>query len=180
VAQAEVYLVDSKKVRPADPRLDERSNVFLAATLQSASQSFTVRIRNISPMGALLEGPDLPGERQRARLRRGSLAVDGEVAWENGELRGIRFDGPVDVGAWVPRAHNVRTRALRRARTSASDQEVGEADAHAPSQESSVEQLAAELLEICERILLQELTFETGDDVRRARSIALSLKKAGR
>ena len=163
--------VQSRQGDPADPRLNERSNVFLGATIQSKSQSFTVRIRNISTMGALVEGSALPGERQRARLQRGSLAADGEVAWQNGELRGIRFDGPVDVDAWVPRSNDRKRKALHRPKGPKENLDVPP-----DGQSGSVASLASEMLEICEQIsLTPDLSFEVRDHVDRLLSIVRSL-----
>src|ERR1051325_1703403 len=81
----------------ADPRSNVRANVFLAATLIAAGNSRPVRIRNISSQGALLDGPALPPEGSIVHLRRGSLSVDGEVAWQVEDQCGLRFGTDVMV-----------------------------------------------------------------------------------
>jgi hypothetical protein len=169
---SERHSVQLGQVEPVDPRLDDRSNVFLSATMRSATKSFAVRIRNISAMGALVEGAALPGEHERAQLNRGNLSADCEVAWENGELRGLRFDGSVDVGAWVRNARK-NGQSVRRPAPPL-DAPV------AREPRDSLEPLADELIEICEHLSLSaHLSFEMRDYVARIGAIASSLRGLG-
>lgn len=94
------------KETAADPRTAGRANVFLAATLVAGGNSRPVRMRNISARGALLDGPALPPEGAVVHLRRGSLSIDGEVAWQSGEQCGLRFDDDVVVADWVRRVEH--------------------------------------------------------------------------
>ena len=80
-----------------DPRADIRSNVFLSATLLAAGVTLPVRIRNISPTGVLLDGAGLPPQGSVIHLRRGSLSVGGEIAWQRDGQCGVRFDAGVVV-----------------------------------------------------------------------------------
>jgi hypothetical protein len=84
-------------------RAQVRSNVFLAASLVTAGASMSVRVRNLSAQGALLDGESLPVPGSRVRLLRGDLSADGLVAWTGGGPAGIRFAGAIDVAAWVKR-----------------------------------------------------------------------------
>ena len=84
-------------------RTDVRSNMFIAATLYDRAGSMPVRLRNMSRSGALIEGAALPSEGAQVRLCRGSLAIAGHVAWQRDNRAGIRFDGSVEVGDWLPR-----------------------------------------------------------------------------
>lgn len=94
-----------KEIDP-DSRASERSNVFLSATLYSDTGSFPVRIRNISPGGALLDGTNLPAIGSSIRLARAHLTAEGEIAWQSHDFRGLRFRSTVDVQEWVKsRAH---------------------------------------------------------------------------
>jgi PilZ domain-containing protein len=163
----------------ADPRLDERSNVFLSATMHGASGTFPVRIRNISPMGAMLDGARLPEEGSRVNLERGLLAAEAEVAWQSGDFRGVRFDEPIDIEAWLRRpGHSGQERVdgVVRALRDGAPLPVSAAVESAPS----VEQLSQELLHICERMAASpDLTVQFGEDVMKVESIALSLQQLG-
>jgi len=150
-----------------DPRIEERSNVFLGASIESQSKSFPVRIRNISATGALIDGAGLPGDGARGRLSRAKLSVDCEVAWQNGDLRGIRFDVPIDTDAWV-RSGEARKRTVRRQTP------------RAPLTKPALDEVADELLEIAEQLFVSaDLSFEDSDRLKRVRELALSLKDRG-
>jgi hypothetical protein len=87
--------------RSADPRSDARSNVFLTAVLIAEQLPRPVRVRNISANGALIDGANLPPRGGVIRLVRGSLSVNGEVAWREHDQCGIQFDDEVSVEDWV-------------------------------------------------------------------------------
>lgn len=162
-----------------DPRADIRSNVFLAATLLAAGVTLPVRIRNISPTGALLDGAGLPPEGSVIHLRRGSLTVDGEVAWQKDGLCGVRFDAGVVVNDWVRRTeHKGQARvdemvALVRNAPSA----LGGA---AATQESadSLRSISADLTSSCERLAsLPDVVAACGEEILRLDAIAQRLIK---
>jgi hypothetical protein len=94
-------------------RINDRSNVFVIATLYSQGGSAPVRIRNLSPSGALIEGIVLPSPGAPVRLSRGSFHVAGEVVWSADGRSGLRFDSAISVLEWLPRTgaapvqHNV-------------------------------------------------------------------------
>lgn len=163
----------------ADPRLDERSNVFLSATMHGPSGAHPVRIRNISSLGAMLDGRDLPDEGSRVTLRRGQLMTDAEVAWQSGEFRGIRFDTPVEPDDWIKR---VGHSGQQRVDNAVAALRVGMVEAAATLGEAgesqSVADLSEELVGICERMASSPgLTVELGEDVLKVEAIALSLRK---
>lgn len=81
----------------------ERKALFVAAALVDAAGSFPVRIRNISPSGAMVEGDQLPRLDSAIRLVRAELSVSGRVAWSAGRQCGLAFDHFVDVAAWTAR-----------------------------------------------------------------------------
>ena len=98
--------------RAADERGEGRSNIFLVATIYAAQGSGPVRIRNMSPGGALVEGGALPSEGSPVRLSRGSLGVAGCIAWQSGNRAGVRFDCRVAVADWLPRGHRPPQQAI--------------------------------------------------------------------
>lgn len=165
----------------ADPRLDERSNVFLSASILSASGSVPARIRNICSMGAMLDGACLPDEGKHVSLVRGKLEAKAEVVWRSGDYRGIRFALPVDVDAWVSRvSHGGQQRVDRAvaasyAGTAAASPSVGYA-----VEAKSIEEFSRDLLSICERMASSpDLTVGIGEDVMKIEAIAISLMKLG-
>ena len=77
--------------------------MFLSASLIAGAVSLPVRVRNLSPRGALVDGGIAPPARARIRLERGELGADGEIAWvANGQV-GFRFDCDIEVADWVQR-----------------------------------------------------------------------------
>ncbi len=107
-----------------DSRVRHRSNVFVAAALDSDFGSGPAMVRNLSEVGALVEGPILPPPGTRVRLRRGVLEVAGTLVWQNGRRAGLKFDSSIAVDDWLPSSsrkhqalvdeavHNIRTSAL--------------------------------------------------------------------
>lgn len=68
----------------------------------------TVKLCNISPIGALIEGDALPQVGEEVELRRGPLAVPGRIVWRGGEQAGVSFAERTDVEDWLPSAHPQR------------------------------------------------------------------------
>jgi len=160
-----------------DPRADIRSNVFLAATLLAAGVTLPVRIRNISPTGALLDGAGLPPEGAVIHLRRGSLTAGGEVAWQRDGLCGVRFDAGVVVNDWVRRTeHKGQARVdemIALVRNSPNDR-----GGSAGPQESadSLRSISAELTQSCERLAnLPDVVATCSDEILRLDAIAQRL-----
>lgn len=84
---------DNRRVAP-------RTFLMLAATVQTGADVFSVRIRNVSETGALIEGECLPLAGEPIHLSRGDTAIDGVVAWATGIRRGVHFNHPVPVDVW--------------------------------------------------------------------------------
>ncbi len=85
-----------------DDERPPRTNVFVMATLYFDGGSAPVKIRNISSLGALVEGPHIPVQGAPISLRRGSLDVPGTVAWLTDGRAGLKFDAPTSVAPWLP------------------------------------------------------------------------------
>ena len=99
----------NKRVPRPDVRKCWRSSVLFTALLSSPAGLQTVRIRNISPSGAMLGGAKFPMEGTRVTLRRGDLQATARVAWRRAGLAGLTFDNDVEVNAWLE--HNGRPAA---------------------------------------------------------------------
>jgi hypothetical protein len=91
-------------------RIEQRTNLFVLATLSSASASGQVRIRNMSPIGALIEGPVLPAVGEQLHLSRGASSIEGRIAWCRAGKAGVRFCARVEVGAWTPGGNTAQHR----------------------------------------------------------------------
>lgn len=87
-----------------EQRSERRTNLFVVAALFGHGESTptTVRIRNLSPAGAMIEGTELPGAGTAVRLTRGSLSAAGELLWIDETRAGLRFAAPVTVANWLP------------------------------------------------------------------------------
>lgn len=60
-----------------------------------------VRIRNISPSGALIQGDELPPAGTGIRLIRGSLVAAGDVRWVRAGKAGLSFTDGIRVTEWL-------------------------------------------------------------------------------
>ena len=86
---------------PVDRRA-ERTHLFLVATLSFGRASTSVRVRNLSASGALVEGGALPPVGSAIALSRGALEALGTIVWSDAGKAGLLFTGLVDVSAWLP------------------------------------------------------------------------------
>jgi hypothetical protein len=87
--------------RPPDGRAAPRTNLFLAATLDSVRGAEPVTIRDLSSGGARIQGARLLEIGLTATLARGPLRMPGEVSWSMGDRAGLRFASSISVRAWM-------------------------------------------------------------------------------
>ena len=161
-------------------RAEGRANVFLGAVLDSGTGSVPVRVRNISPNGALIEGPILPTPGAKVRLVRGTLRASGTLAWEAQNHGGVSFAEPIDVQAWVQRiGHPGQQRvdslvaAIRRGEPVRGTEEEPQADPLAG--------ISRALDELCERLASSKLfPPELGEDLLKLDVLAQSLRSLAR
>ncbi|MEO6581915.1 MAG: PilZ domain-containing protein [Sphingomicrobium sp.] len=76
-------------------RQSRRSNVLLAASIEAMGAVITVKLRNLSVEGALIEGAGLPVEGSEVLFRRNDLSVSSRVAWVHGNHAGVAFREPI-------------------------------------------------------------------------------------
>jgi hypothetical protein len=158
-----------------DSREHVRSNVFLNAVLMIGKSSAAVRIRNISTMGALLDGTDLPAEGVAITLRRGDLDAAAQVAWQDESHCGIRFERPINVEPWTKRVEHIGQRrvdavvaALR------AGQHLG---AERPAEPFSLGEISLELCRVTEELgNLPNLTLELAEKLLRLDAVAQRLR----
>lgn len=98
----------------ADPnqRAAPRTALFVAAVIVIHGQANAVRIRNLSPSGALIEGPVLPRTGEAATLVRAHLRITGKAAWVDDDHCGFVFDQAADVAEWMARGPGLRSRGV--------------------------------------------------------------------
>ena len=72
-------------------RRSRRSSVLLTATLETRSGSISVKLRNLSALGALVEGENMPLEGTDVLFRRNELMEQGTIVWVDGKHAGVAF-----------------------------------------------------------------------------------------
>ena len=77
-------------------RQSARKPVLLSATLEADGTRTAVRLRNLSELGALVEGANLPLVGTRALFERGALRIGATIAWAGGGAAGITFERQLD------------------------------------------------------------------------------------
>jgi len=90
----------------SNQRAESRTNLYVMAVLSGPTVSGPVKVRNLSPGGALVEGAVLPAANERVCLRRGALVVSAQVVWCRGDKAGLRFDSHVFIEDWLPQGAN--------------------------------------------------------------------------
>lgn len=68
-----------------------RTRVLLFASVQDTDGCYTVRLRNISSGGVLVEGSRAPDKGAPVIFRRNGLVTQATVAWSDGRFAGLRF-----------------------------------------------------------------------------------------
>jgi hypothetical protein len=76
-------------------RRARRANVLLAASIETSGAALSVKLRNLSTEGALVEGDELPVEGSEVLFRRNELSVKSRVAWVHGKHAGVAFRRPI-------------------------------------------------------------------------------------
>jgi hypothetical protein len=110
-------------------RRTRRSHVLMAASIEAGDSTVRVTLRNLSSLGALVEGKDLPPVDSVVVFRKKELALHGRVAWVTGGRAGIAFDTKLDPEAVLRHVPPTRPPAkldFRRPRIRASELSAGE------------------------------------------------------
>ena len=83
-----------------DDRSELSGSLYLAASLYCDGSCSTVKVRNMSASGALIECGTVPHSGSLVQLVRGELIAHGLVTWSAEGQCGIRFSGTVNVQQW--------------------------------------------------------------------------------
>ena len=81
---------------PTQNRKTRRSQVLLSATLEHGGAKQSVKLRNLSSEGALVESDKLPIEGTTVVFCRNDLCARGRVVWVNDIYAGIAFEAKLD------------------------------------------------------------------------------------
>lgn len=160
-----------------DNRRRARSNVFLSAFLVTENLSVSVRVRDLSAMGALLEGVALPSAGTSVRLLRGELWADAKVVWEGGNLAGVQFSSEVEVERWLkaagaPARQRIDSAILALRAGSVASPRVPDRDT------ATVSQKARDLEGVCERLASSvPMSVALGEELARLEALARSLER---
>lgn len=73
----------------------KRPGTLLSGTVERTAGSQEVRVRDVSPEGALLEGDNLPPVDECVRLSCGTSNVLCQIAWIDGSWCGVQFLQPL-------------------------------------------------------------------------------------
>lgn len=82
-------------------RLHPRSSMFLSALMIAGREQSPVKVRNMSPTGAMLESTLTTPPGARIKLVRGRLLAEGTTVWTSRNRHGVRFDVEVSVKDWL-------------------------------------------------------------------------------
>lgn len=84
-----------------ESRAAARTNLFLAATLNSADGAHPVKVRDLSATGARIETSQVCEVGAAVTLVRGRLRVEARVSWRAERFCGLSFTPPVSIQAWM-------------------------------------------------------------------------------
>lgn len=96
-----------------ESRAAARTNLFMAATLNSAGVNHTVKIRDLSAIGARIETLLVLEVGTAVTLVRGGLRVDALVGWHTERFCGLSFASPVSTEDWMANPVNVQRQPAR-------------------------------------------------------------------
>lgn len=93
-------VVDSSQIAKNN-RGQSRSSVFAAAVVRAGVEQAPVKVRNMSPNGAMVESPLTPPQGTIVSLMRGSLSARGTVAWSSDHRFGLHFASELSIKEWL-------------------------------------------------------------------------------
>ena len=75
--------------------------MFLGAVMRAGTEQAPVKVRNMSPNGAMVDTPLAPTRGTSVDLMRGPLIARGIVIWSSGNRVGLRFSSEISVKEWL-------------------------------------------------------------------------------
>lgn len=80
---------------PSQNRRSRRSPVLLTATIFVSGVPVTVKLRNLSEQGALIESDRLPPEGTETIFERNDMRLKSRIVWVQGKYAGVAFNTPL-------------------------------------------------------------------------------------
>jgi len=99
---------DGSSHNGVESRAAARTNLFLAATLNSAGANHPVKIRDLSATGARIETFLVLQVGAAVTLVRGPLSVHAQVGWHAERFCGLSFAAPVSTEDWMANPINLQ------------------------------------------------------------------------
>jgi len=93
-------------------RRQRRAQVFMSAALELSGTSLSVKLRNLSAEGALVEGDQLPIEGTELVFKRQELSVPARVIWASAGRAGLAFNSPLSPEAVLRHVPTPKPRVL--------------------------------------------------------------------
>ena len=103
--------VQGKSPTGKEARQRTRFRVLLNAELVSTTDEQSVKVRDISTGGAMIEGQRAVAEGKDVVLRRGGIEMFAKVCWSNGNQCGVEFDEVISEGEMMAFVHEPARRA---------------------------------------------------------------------
>lgn len=75
--------------------------MFVTAVMVAGREQSAVKVRNMSPTGAMVESTVTAQPGTRIKLVRGRLVAEGAIVWTSGNRHGVKLDGEVSVKDWL-------------------------------------------------------------------------------
>lgn len=136
-----------------------RRSIFSDGRIVSHSATFPVRIRNVSEVGALVDGNELPAAGETVTLENAFASVLATVSWSKGNRAGLKFVGSTHLSDWFPQGAAPPSTRSSSAGRRQSDR-AGDPASDAPSSFDRDRMIAGKLIDaasIIETLLLKDL-----------------------
>ena len=117
------------EIETTQKRRARRSHVLMAASIEVGGTIMPVKLRNLSSVGALVEGGELPVVDSQVIFHKKELKLSGRVAWVADGRAGVAFDTKLDPEAvlrHVPTTKPLPKLDFRRPRIRAGELSSGE------------------------------------------------------
>lgn len=148
-----------------DARRQPRSSLFLTAVMQSEGEQVAVKIRNLSPNGAMIDASMVLPVGASIKLVRGKLIATGNTVWVVGGRIGLQFASGLNVSDWLAAPDKAEQRRIDDVVSLIRAGALPESKSHDvhsyPSSRVSGEQIAEDLGTVVD--LIQQLEDELSD-----------------
>lgn len=152
--------------------------MFLTASLETGATTTAVRIRNLSPHGALIDGSSLPPVGSQIRLRRGQLQATGQLAWQSAGQGGVNFAKDIDVELWVKRVGHGGQQQVDGVIAALRGSGELPFEIEAPTGLNTVVEVSRALDQACDELAATpDISIELGEKLLRLDSIAQTLRR---